>query len=589
MSYTRPLGSAANFAGKPPYTRPLGNAANFQSVDEAVLLILADVSVEVLAAAELAVDRTSLYGAVAIGVQAQAELEFARVRVGTLITNAWATAKVAAATVSAVSPDTAVRDIGKHSPWREGRPIMSERGARWRLGAIADRGEHAPWGRYERHIDERATGKWGRSRIADDAAASPWGRYERRINPAKLAPWGKAIAKDRRLLAPWGRLRALDLQPMHAVFAKSARRDLLQWVPWTRYSRILQPGWGAVTPPGPTPDPNGTWIVPIKQVYIVLNESTLVRVSDNAVIPTLKLSLNLEANSWAWGWTATVPYSALPLIERGTEVQAAVNGVVVRLMVESLTRSRTFGKDTLSLKGRGRNALLDVDRLNFGNLAASRTAQQLAYDALLDNGVPLEWAIDWGLTDWLVPAGAWTLKGSRIDAIKAIAEAAGGYVQPHNTDQVLRVLHRYPTAPWDWAGVTPDYELPTAVVTQEGIEWVSKPAYNRVFVAGTGQGVTGQITRAGTAGDLVAEMVTDALTTHIDAASQRGRAVLSDTGDQALVTLRLPVLEETGLIVPGKFVRYVDGSVLRIGLVRSISVDVGTPEAWQTIEVETHE
>jgi len=65
--------------------------------------------------------------------------------------------------------------------------------------------------------------------------------------------------------------------------------------------------------------------------------------------------------------------------------------------------------------------------------------------------------------------------------------------------------------------------------------------------------------------------------------------VLSDTGDQAMVMLRLPVLEETGLIVPGKFVRYVDGSVQRIGLVRSIGVEVGTPQAWQTIEVETHD
>jgi hypothetical protein len=83
-------------------------------------------------------------------------------------------------------------------------------------------------------------------------------------------------------------------------------------------------------------------------------------------------------------------------------------------------------------------------------------------------------------------------------------------------------------------------------------------------------------------------MVTDALITSVTAARQRGIAELSRGGRQRNVTLRMPVLEETGIIPPGKFVLYRDGAVERIGITRSVQVDVGLPEIWQSLGVETY-
>ena len=83
-------------------------------------------------------------------------------------------------------------------------------------------------------------------------------------------------------------------------------------------------------------------------------------------------------------------------------------------------------------------------------------------------------------------------------------------------------------------------------------------------------------------------MVVDALVTNATAARQRGIAVLADTGRQIEVSLRLPVLAETGIIVPGAFVDYQDGSVSRRGLVRSTQVEAGLPEVWQTLGVQTY-
>jgi hypothetical protein len=175
-----------------------------------------------------------------------------------------------------------------------------------------------------------------------------------------------------------------------------------------------------------------------------------------------------------------------------------------------------------------------------------------------------------------------------MEALLAIAEAAGGYVLPHRSDLGLAIRHRFPVAPWDWETITPDIVLPADVVARESLRWQEKPAYNRVFVAGQETGVLGQVTRAGTAGDLLAPMVVDPLITEAAAARQRGLAILADTGRQIEVTLRLPVLAETGILEPGLFVEYQDGTVARLGFIRSTSVQVTGPEVWQTVGVQTY-
>lgn len=347
--------------------------------------------------------------------------------------------------------------------------------------------------------------------------------------------------------------------------------------------------------PSPTPEPGGTVGVPVRRIYMVTNSIKLTRVSDGVAIHAYTFGMALDADSWTWSWSATLHATALPLIQPGpggdpVEVLATVNGTPYRLCVEQYGRQREFASTRIRVRGRGRAAILDAPYAptrNHGNTAA-RTAQQLMADVLTINGVGIGWEVAFGLTDWLVPGNLWAHQGSYISALLEIAAAAGGYVQPHNTAQTLRVLPRYPAAPWQWHTLTPDFELPSAVVSVEGTEWQRKAAYNRVHVSGTTAGVLGEVTRGGTAGNIVAPMVTDALITHAEAARQRGLAVLSDTGTQAHISLRLPVLEETGVIPPGALVRYVDGATTHLGLVRATSLEWSAPTLRQTLAVETH-
>lgn len=342
--------------------------------------------------------------------------------------------------------------------------------------------------------------------------------------------------------------------------------------------------------PGPNPEPGATVVVPIQRTYIVINSISLRRVDTGVELHAHGFNMTLDYQSWTWTWSAALHHDAEGHLGRDSngdfaELEAVVNGIHFRLRLERTVCDRRFNPTRWAVSGRGKASVLSGPVMSFGN-TVDRTAQQLMADALTVNGASLGWAVGWGLTDWLVPAGAWSLRGSYIDAVNDIAAAGGGYVQPHPTDATLRILPRYPVAPWNWGSVAPDFEIPD-VAEVEGTEYIDKPGYNKVFVGGVGAGVFGPFKRAGTAGDILAPQVTHALITHADAHRQRGLAELSDTGRQEHITLKMQVLEETGIIMPGQFVRYA-GEKTVVGIVRSTSIDWSRPVLRQTIGIETH-
>lgn len=342
--------------------------------------------------------------------------------------------------------------------------------------------------------------------------------------------------------------------------------------------------------------PAATVVVPIRRVYVVINNIFLRRVVGNVSLPALSLSMSIDADSWTWAFSAVLPAASLVNVQRDpgeppVELEANINGNLYRILAENITSSRSFGQHTINVTGRGKSAFLTAPYapvLTFAN-SIERTAQQLMADVLQFNNIPIGWDVDWQIDDWLVPAGAFGMQGTYIDGLNAIAGAAGAYLQPHPTLQEMKVLLRYPVKPWAWDTVTPDFELPSAVTIQEGIEWVDRANYNGVYVSGTSQGIRGLVFKEGTSSEPLAPMVTDPLITATNAARQRGLAILGNTGRKAMLNLRLPILPATGVIAPGKFVRYTDPVAgNKIGLVRSVSVEARLPEATQSLIVETH-
>ena len=350
---------------------------------------------------------------------------------------------------------------------------------------------------------------------------------------------------------------------------------------------------------GPGPEPGGEpVVVPIRKVYIVINHITLTRVDSGAPLHALSFSASLDVDSWTWQWSASLHSSAADHLGRETDgsppaVLATINGVPLRLVIERISLNEQFLPQVrYSVSGRGRAAVLAAPWapvLQHGGQATARTAEQLANEVLQINGVSIGWGIDWQMPEWTVPPGLWSSSGAYIDALSEIATAVGATIQPHPTDAVLRIMPRYPRAPWEWGELTPDFVIPAAAAQQISTEFLDKPAYNGVYVGGTQVGVFGPVVRTGTVGDVLAPQVTHPLITDATAQRLRGLAVLSDTGKQRRVQLSMQVLPETGLIQPGKLVQIGTGASAYRGLVRSTAVEWAMPRLRQNIELEVHE
>ena len=158
-------------------------------------------------------------------------------------------------------------------------------------------------------------------------------------------------------------------------------------------------------------------------------------------------------------------------------------------------------------------------------------------------------------------------------------------MQADKSAEILHILPYHPIAPWDWAAATPDIVLPEDVCTTEDIEWSDKAAYNAVWIVGGAGGRREHIKRAASAADRHAPTVVDPLATDPIATRQRGLRVLADTGRQALIGIKLPVLEETGIILPGSLIQYNEQGQTHIGLSRSVALHWGFPKCRQTVRI----
>ena len=181
-------------------------------------------------------------------------------------------------------------------------------------------------------------------------------------------------------------------------------------------------------------------------------------------------------------------------------------------------------------------------------------------------------------------------QGTWISALTDIAGSVGGYLQPDDTEPILRVLPSWPAPWWEWAGMAPDVELPAGVGEFEEVEIIDLPGYNRIFVSGQAGGIAADLTRNGTAGEVLKQpMAVHPLITTIGAAKQRARAELSGSGRGLHHKLLMPVHPAAGVINPGTFLRFTDDeNAIRLGLVRSTSVSMEFPVLTQNLEIESH-
>jgi hypothetical protein len=350
-----------------------------------------------------------------------------------------------------------------------------------------------------------------------------------------------------------------------------------------RWEEAMQPPWGTSPPPKPPIKPERpdkrtkalvfgrqradarlefVWfgqahiVIPTRRVYLVSNAASIVRVRDGTDIPATSLSIELDTDSWAWQFTAQIPRIAAAALTDEEEVRIHINGQQWECVCDGWQSSQSFARESATLSGRSRTAYLSpthVLPLAVSEIGAA-TMAQLA-EALL----PYGWTLDWQAPDWLVPGGFFSLESQTpIEAIKYLADAAGGFVLPHQRERHLVIKPRYPTVPWQLDGALADVAIPRAIITTLGSDFQPGQAANGIYVSGGHQGINARVLRQGTAGDRQAPAITHPLVCDVVAARAQGVLGLAKTMPRRTQTIELPLSSDTGLILPGALLA-VDG------------------------------
>jgi len=509
------------------------------------------------------------------------------------ITAPWSASALLRTQLAAPHEVTRVLQPFTDAPWQRAAPLDRFEALPWVITAPADDRRVAPWGGPYTPTSFEPAAPWAVAMRTDEAAAAPWGRFERLLQIEPESGWGVSRAMDEAALAPWGAFGRMQNVLPRAPWGMARVSDLDQAAPWSRFTRPLSPGWMVVVPSDPGPVPDALFYILPARFYMTVHNLYAERLPDSADVPIYEATIGADAGSFAWSFTASGPPALFDLLAPvdglPAQIRIMVDGIAFVFAVESRRRTEKFGQRAVSIAGRSATALVGApwQRETARSAADPYTAQQLAAAALDLSGV----ALDWGLTDWLVPAGAWSHQGTPLAAVMAIAQAAGGYVLSHRSAPTLLTRHPYPTAPWSWGAGAADVELaPDALITVAAEERGGNDI-NAVYASGTTTGVLARVLRTGTAGDKLAAMVTDPLITHVDAARQRGLAVLGAAGAKQAITLELPVLTgaggDPGILDVGQLVQINAATPWR-ARVRAVSVSARMASVRQSVTLERH-
>lgn len=296
----------------------------------------------------------------------------------------------------------------------------------------------------------------------------------------------------------------------------------------------------------------------------MLNSASVVRLPERTPIPVTGGSIGSTVDDafWTINLALADPVTLAYLLPDGSGrkvVEINLNGHVWTATIESHQRNRRFPGQSVTVSGRSQACALDAPYAAPRSLVsgADGQAQSLAEAELDLTGFTL----DYDTLTWIIPAGVWKYEGTTpIGAVRTIAQAAGGVLQSHPWDTELRIAPRYPVSPWAWGVTAPDKQILDDMIYEDTLQVVSRPLYNYVLISGEQDGVSDEILRTGSGGDIRAPMKVDPLITAHDVAAERGRNELSDRGEQAKIDLTIPLYPATapdkpGLVLPLQLVQ----------------------------------
>jgi hypothetical protein len=346
-------------------------------------------------------------------------------------------------------------------------------------------------------------------------------------------------------------------------------------------------------PPPPPPPPEGheTLVIPTQSSYTMQHVISVVTLIGNVAVPVSKVNLALSADAFAWQFSAILADpGALSLVDivdnEPVKLKITIDGYIWHTIVEEIEHSREFGKQAITLKGRGLSALLGVpyEQPKSNAYGSNLTVQQLA-----DMQLPVDWTLNWTQETWLVPANAWSYTNQTpIQALAGIANDTGSMLVPARDAQSLTMMPRYPYWPWDFAGATPDLVIPEAAIKSLSLRPRLGTQANGVYVhGGDVGGVLGWCRFNGTDGARLAETCSNNLMTDVIGCRALGSRILAGQYTQPIVKSLTTYLD--GDVFPlaeiGMLAAITIGAETERGIINSVAIEATLSSVSQTIQI----
>lgn len=305
-------------------------------------------------------------------------------------------------------------------------------------------------------------------------------------------------------------------------------------------------------------------LAPVDWWYIV-NEIKVTRLDNGQEIQIYSGDYSTDRSSWCWSYNLSIPFyeksKTEPINGKPVILKIMINGNEHRMLLENISRSRQFGKETYKLSGRSPTALLDTPYSPTRSFTQEneRSSVQLAQAELdrVNSNVVLNWELIDAL-GWILPPDSLSYSNlTPIAVIKMIAEAGGGFVYSEPASNTLTIKPRYKKTWWDSIAIDEyDRVIPESIVTDQSTDYEPYPDYNGVFLTNDRNGDTGQVKRVGTAGDVLQESINSPLLTSTTVMHSKGREVLAKAGLVENHSLLMPITQEIGLCLPGELVAF---------------------------------
>lgn len=335
-------------------------------------------------------------------------------------------------------------------------------------------------------------------------------------------------------------------------------------------------------------DPIGhtNYTIPIQDTYLMQHSISVTTVTSQTLnVDNINISMDTDSHTYSMSFILLDPSEKSYVTQVGNtpiELLITVNGIDFKMIVDSIINTVVFGKKSIQVRGRGLTALLSQP---FTSPYSQVQNSLLTVQQIADLQMPIGWSINWNFDVWNIPADTYSHTNlTNIQALFQICQKIGAIVVPDTVNQVINVEPRYKVLPWDFSTATPDVSIPFDAVTEYTEQPESPSDINGVYVHGEeGGGQLGFCRLNGTAGDILAPTVTNALMTDPTALRKVGEKVLADNAVQPTIkNFKMPMDNNVfPLLQVGDFIEI--GGVR--GIVNSVSLDAGFSQVYQSVQL----